>query len=201
MGCVYRAHDTQLGRAVALKIPTSGTQDDAKRASRFVREARASAILQHPNICTVYDAGQIESQAFIAMEFIEGTSLASLPSAQSPMPQSQAIDMVRKLADALSHAHSKGIVHRDLKPANVMVTPGGEPKLMDFGLAKRISEGNQLDTKLTQDGAVMGTPSYMSPEQVRGDQENIGPVSDVYSLGVMLFELLTGQLPYRGTLA
>ncbi len=200
MGCVYRAVDTQLGRTVALKIPTLGTQDDSKRASRFVREARASAILQHSNICTVYDAGQIDGQSFIAMEFIEGASLASLPSAQSPMPQSQAIEMVRKLADALAHAHSKGIVHRDLKPANVMVTQGGEPKLMDFGLAKRISEGNQLDTKLTQDGAVMGTPSYMSPEQVRGDQENIGPVSDVYSLGVMLFELLTGQLPYSGNL-
>jgi WD40 repeat protein/predicted Ser/Thr protein kinase len=200
MGAVYLAHDGQLGRDVALKIPFFDAGATPQRAERFVREARSAAALRHPNICTVFDAGQIDGRAFITMEHIEGETLDALIDPDEPMDAARAAGVARKVALALGHAHKKGIVHRDLKPANVMITPDGEPVVMDFGLAKRAADADPSEAKLTRDGGVMGTPSYMSPEQVRGDQAAIGPATDVYALGVMLFEMLAGQPPYTGSL-
>lgn len=199
MGAVYLALDTQLGRQVALKLP-SFDASDTRRVERFVREAQAAAGLMHPNICPVFDAGKIDGRPFITMGYIDGNSLDSLIDPDAPMGQIRAVGFARKVAAALHAAHETGIVHRDLKPANVMLTAKGEPVVMDFGLAKRIAETDTNEAKLTHDGAVMGTPSYMAPEQVRGELKRIGPATDVYSLGVMLFEMLTGRTPYTGPL-
>jgi serine/threonine protein kinase len=201
MGTVYIAEDINLGRQVALKLPSFGANADPVKIERFVREARSSAILQHPNICTVFDAGQIDGKPFISMALIDGKELEHLIDPARPMTCTQAATLTRKIALALAHAHQKGIIHRDLKPANVMVTAENEPVVMDFGLAKRVNEFDEKEAKLTQAGAFMGTPSYMSPEQVRGEIEKLGPATDIYSLGVMLFEMLTGRTPYQGPLA
>ncbi len=201
MGAVYLAQDSQLGRQVALKVPFFGGSDSPQRAERFVREARSAAVLQHPNICTVFDAGQIDGRPFITMAYIAGTPLEQEIDPEAPMPQLRAAEVVRKIALALEHAHGKGIVHRDLKPANVMMAAGGEPVVMDFGLAKRVVDVDPNEAKLTRLGGILGTPSYMAPEQVKGESSAIGPATDVYSLGVMLFELLTGETPYTGAMA
>lgn len=200
MGAVYLAEDRQLGRHVALKLPSFNPADAGKRIERFVREARAAAVLQHPNICMIYDAGEVDGRPFITMALIEGQPLENTVDGGNALPWRKAAALARKVALALAHAHAKGIVHRDLKPGNIMLTPEGEPILMDFGLAKRVGEGDQLDVKLTHDGAVLGTPSYMAPEQVKGEIDKIGPTTDVYALGAVLFELLTGQTPYVGSL-
>lgn len=200
MGAVYLADDTQLGRQVALKLPSFGASESPQRIERFVREARASAALLHPHICTVFDAGQINGRSFISMAYIDGKPLDSVIDPDSPMPEARAAELVRKIANGLGHAHAKGIVHRDLKPANAMLTAEGEPVVMDFGLAKRVAETDANEARLTRDGAVIGTPAYMAPEQVRGEAERIGPATDVYALGVMLFEMLSGQTPYQGPL-
>ena len=200
MGAVYLAQDSQLGRQVALKAPFFEASGSPQRAERFVREARSAAVLQHPNICTVFDAGQIDGRPFITMAYIAGTPLEEEIDSEVPMPQVRAAEIVRKIALALEHAHRKGIVHRDLKPANVMMAAGGEPVVMDFGLAKRLG-GEPNQAKLTQLGAILGTPSYMSPEQVKGDVSAIGPATDIYALGVMLFEMLTGKTPYTGAMS
>ena len=199
MGAVYLAEDTQLGRKVALKLPSFDVSE-TKRLERFVREAKASAGLQHPNICAVHDAGVIAGRPFISMAYINGKTLDDAIDPDRPMNAKRAVEIVRKIALALQDAHENGIVHRDLKPANVMMSAKGEPVVMDFGLAKNLGEFDERESKLTQPGAVMGTPSYMSPEQVRGDIEQIGPATDIYALGVMLFELLTGRTPYGGSM-
>jgi serine/threonine protein kinase len=201
MAAVFLAEDTQLGRQVALKLPSFGPQANQERIKRFVREARSSANLQHPNICTIFDADTINDQPFISMAYIEGQSLEELIDPEKPLNQLEAVSRARKVALALAYAHRMGIVHRDLKPANIMLTEDGEPIVMDFGLAKRYSDGDRMEAKLTQDGAFLGTPSYMSPEQVRGETDQIGPATDIYALGVILFELLTGHTPFSGTLA
>ena len=198
MGAVYLAQDTQLGRQVALKVPFIDASASPQRAERFVREARSAAVLQHPNICTVFDAGQIDGRPFITMAYIAGTPLEDEIDPEAPMPQLRAAEIVRKIALALEHAHRRGIVHRDLKPANVMMAAGDEPVVMDFGLAKRIADADPNQAKLTHFGTLLGTASYMSPEQVKGDVSAVGPATDVYSLGVMLFEMLTGKTPYTG---
>ncbi len=199
MGAVYLAEDTQLGRKVALKLPGFDVSE-TKRLERFVREAKSSAGLQHPNICAVFDAGVIAGRPFISMAYINGKTLDDEIDHERPMEPKRAVEIVRKIALALQDAHENGIVHRDLKPANVMMSAKGEPVVMDFGLAKNLGEFDERESKLTQQGAVMGTPSYMSPEQVRGDIEQIGPATDIYALGVMLFELLTGRTPYGGSM-
>ncbi len=198
MGAVYLAQDSQLGRQVALKVPFFDVSESPQRAERFVREARSAAVLQHPNICTVFDAGQIEGQPFITMAYIGGKPLEDEIEPEAPMPQIRAAEIVRKIALALDHAHRKGIVHRDLKPANVMMAADGEPVVMDFGLAKRVVDVDRNEVRLTRDGGLLGTPSYMAPEQVKGEVSAIGPATDIYSLGVMLFEMLTGRTPFTG---
>jgi formylglycine-generating enzyme required for sulfatase activity len=198
MGAVYLAEDTRLGRRVALKVPDFGPQESPEARQRFLDEARTAATLDHPNLCPVFDAGEIDGRPYLTMAYIEGQSLAGLIGAEG-WPESQAADLVRKLALALEEAHAKQVVHRDLKPANVMIKMKGgrrEPVIVDFGLAHC---DHPEQARLTRSGQVMGTPAYMAPEQIRGDLKEIGPACDIYALGVILYELLTGRLPFSGS--
>jgi tRNA A-37 threonylcarbamoyl transferase component Bud32/tetratricopeptide (TPR) repeat protein len=192
-GTVYRAYDPQLDREVALKVPRAGTLNTPKRVSRFLREGRTAARLFHPHIVPVYDAGQDGSHFYIASAFIEGRTLADAVG-EGAFDFRRAAEVAHDLAVALAYAHGEGVVHRDVKPANVMLDGAGRPHLMDFGLARR-QEG---DEKLTQDGAVMGTPAYMAPEQAAAEGTEAGPACDQYSLGVLLYELLTDAVPFAG---
>ena len=194
MGAVYFATDTRLNRPVAVKVPKL---DDLapelaeKALRRFQREVQAAAALAHPYVCHVYDVGDDDGVPFLAMEFIDGQPLSE--QMQRPWPLRSAAELIAKVAEGIAAAHAKGIVHRDLKPANIMLDARGEPKVMDFGLAKRVD-----DDKLTRTGALLGTPQYMPKEQVLGESHKIGPWTDVYSLGVILYELLTARLPFDG---
>ncbi|HEV3118281.1 MAG TPA: serine/threonine-protein kinase, partial [Gemmataceae bacterium] len=196
MGSVYLAHDTQLDRQVALKVPHFRPEDGRSALERFKREARAAAALIHPNICPVYDVGETNGMPYLTMGFIEGRTLAELLRNGKTFTQRQIAFAVRKVALALQEAHQRGIVHRDLKPSNIMINQRGEPVVMDFGLAQQTAAG---DVRLTQSGLALGTPAYMSPEQANGDLKAMGPGCDVYSLGVILYELLTRQVPFAGT--
>ena len=198
MGCVYLAHDTQLDRQVALKVPRFRSDQDPSALKRFLREARAAALLRHPHICPIYDVGDINGTHFLTMAFIEGQTLTEHTHPEKLLPQREVAALLSKIARAMHEAHVHNIVHRDLKPANIMIDVRGEPAIMDFGLARHDRPG---DEALTQEGAVMGTPAYMSPEQVEGDADQIGPATDIYSLGVVLFELLTGRRPFAGSVA
>ncbi len=196
MGIVYLAEDTLLGRQVALKVPRFDTDQDSDQLKRFQREAKAAARIDHPNICPVFDVGQVDGAHYMTMPFIDGTPLAQLVSADRPWAPRQAAELVCQIGKAVSALHDKGLVHRDLKPSNIMVRFEGDPVLMDFGLAKAVGGSD----KLTSAGQSIGTPAYMPPEQVL-DASTIGPAADVYSLGVILFELLTGRRPFEGPLA
>ncbi|MBN9521499.1 protein kinase [bacterium] len=196
MGAVFRAHDTQLDRVVALKVPFLG-DDGAETRQRFFREARAAATLHHANICPVYDVGEEHGQPYLTMAFVEGRSLAKVLTDGPPVAPVQAALLVRKLALAMQEAHAHGVVHRDLKPANVMLRPGGDPVVMDFGLARRGDD--RASEGLTRQGDVIGTLEYMSPEQLDGDNAAVGPRADVYALGVVLYEVLTGRRPFTGS--
>jgi len=191
-GVVYRAFDPVLGREVALKVPKFGP-DDAKRTQRFLIEAQAAAHLHHPNIVAVFESGQAGDKAFIASEYVAGKPL-SVRSEEDPPSFQEAALWTRALADALGYAHDEGIIHRDIKPDNIMMAAKDRPQIMDFGLAKRTDE----DSSMTGDGSILGTPAYMSPEQARGETDRVGPHSDQYSLGVVLYELLTGKRPFEG---
>jgi WD40 repeat protein/predicted Ser/Thr protein kinase len=193
MGVVYKARQVQLDRLVALKMIRAGAHASPQEMYRFESEARAVAQLQHPNIVQVYDVGQREGRMFFALELVEGGSLQARLNG-APLPPRNAAEMTHVLAGAVHFAHEKGIIHRDLKPANVLLMPDGAPKITDFGLAKSLHE----DDSQTQTGAVLGTPSYMSPEQAQGLSRDIGPAADVYSLGAIFYELLTGRPPFRG---
>ena len=195
-GRVYRAYDEHLDREVAVKVAKSETLDSPKRVRRFLQEARTAAQLQHPHIVPVFDAGKDGNQYYIAAAFIAGKDLEGTLEA-GRMDARRSAEVVRSLAHALAYAHgqAKPIVHRDVKPANVMMDAKGQPMLMDFGLAAR-DDGEE---KLTHDGAIMGTPMYMSPEQAAGRTAEIGPASDQYSLGVVLYEMLCGRPPFRGS--
>jgi serine/threonine protein kinase len=202
MGTVYLVRDTQLCRQVALKVPhvRPGDADetpDRRILERFYREAHAAAILRHPNLCPVYDVGQIDGIPYLTMAYIRGRPLSRYIDRNRPLSPRWVAVLVRKVALALQAAHEKGVIHRDLKPSNVMVCAGSEPMIMDFGLAWRLDRHN-MDERLTRIGMVLGTPAYMSPEQMSGRVEDLGPRCDVYSLGVILYELLTGRCPFEG---
>jgi serine/threonine protein kinase/formylglycine-generating enzyme required for sulfatase activity len=198
MGTVYLAEDTQLQRQVALKTPQFEKDPTPELLERFYREARAAACLRHPNTCPVHDVGQIDGTHYITMAYIEGHPLSAFVGPDKPQPERQVLIVVRKLAQALQEAHEHGIVHRDLKPSNIIIDTRNEPVIMDFGLARRVRSNDNI--KLTQDGMLIGTPAYMSPEQVDGEPGKVGPATDQYSLGVILYELLTGTLPFRGSI-
>jgi WD40 repeat protein/sRNA-binding protein len=192
-GTVYLAHDTLLDREVALKLPHPGSIVGARAKERFLREARAAAQLRHPHIVPVYDAGEDGGRHYIASAFIAGRTLEAVIG-EGPVDPRWAAHTVRDLAEALAYAHEQGIVHRDVKPGNVLVDEKGQAHLTDFGLAHRHEAGGRL----TGDGAVLGTPLYMSPEQASGKNADPAPANDQYSLGVVLYELLCGQTPFSG---
>jgi serine/threonine protein kinase len=194
MGVVFKARDVRLNRLVALKVLRSGEYAGGEEVSRFRLEAEAVARLQHPNIVGVYEVGEAEGRPFFAMEYVDGGNLSQRLDG-SPLPPDQAARLVAVLAQAMHYAHERGVVHRDLKPANVLLTADdGTPKITDFGLAKRLNEA----ALQTQTGQVLGTPSYMAPEQAAGRARDVGPATDVYALGSMLYELLTGRPPFKG---
>jgi hypothetical protein len=191
-GTVWQARDTELDRRVAIKIPRKG-QLDGTGMELFFREARAAAQLRHPNIVPVHEVGRDGDTIFIVSDLILGESLAVWLKEQYPSTREMAV-LLAKVADALHYAHERGVVHRDFKPSNVMIDQDGEPHLMDFGLAKR--EAGEVT--MTIDGQIVGTPAYMSPEQASGGTHWVDRRTDIYSLGVVLFEVLTGELPFRG---
>lgn len=195
MGVVYEAEDTRLGRRVALKFIPQDLTSDHKSLERFFREARIASQLNHPNICTIYDIGDFEGQPYIVMEKLEGSSLRDLLNG-TPMSTDKVIDVGIQVSDALAACHAKGIIHRDIKPANIFLSPNGQAKILDFGLVKVQPEfeGAALED-LTIAGEIFGTTVYMSPEQARG--EDLDPRSDLFSLGVVLYEMATGHKPFR----
>src|SRR5262249_50937530 len=199
MGEVYLARDTRLGRKVALKLlPPSFTADPQLRA-RFFREAQLASALDHPNICTIHEMGESSGSLFIAMQYVEGVNLKQLVDS-SPLKLDAVLSISLQAADALAAAHEQGIIHRDIKSNNIIVTPRGQVKVLDFGLAKLMDSTEDkaerdLKWELTRTGAVMGTPSYMSPEQARG--EKIDHRSDIFSLGVVIYEMASGEVPFK----
>jgi serine/threonine protein kinase len=192
MGVVYRARQISLNRIVALKMVLAGRLAEEDDLQRFRTEAESAGRLQHPNIVAVHEVGEIDGQHFFSMEFIDGTSLAQRLRG-GPLPGRSAARYIRQVARAVHCAHQNGTLHRDIKPGNIMIDRGDEPHVTDFGLAKRLGE----DSGQTRTGTVVGTPSYMAPEQAAGKTRELGPACDIYGLGAVLYELLTGRPPFR----
>lgn len=204
MGVVYKAHDSRLDRLLALKLLNEKLAQQPQALERFRREARAASALNHPGICTIYDIGEENGRAFIAMEFIDGETLRSRINGTA-LPVEEVLKLGIQIAEALDVAHAEGIIHRDIKPANIFVTKRGQAKVLDFGLAKLISKGIDHSEEESRNpsaaptsivGLISGTPSYMSPEQIRGD--DLDPRTDIFSLGVLLYEMATGRQAFDG---
>jgi len=190
MGVVYRAVDPMINRRVAIKVMSDAVAQNASLRERFLREAQAAGSLQHPNVVTIYDFGEVDDHLFIAMEYVEGDDLSELLGRKVPIPLGEAIELVIGILQGLAFAHKRGIVHRDIKPANIRVDLDGRARLMDFGVAHVAS------SEMTSTGALMGTPSYMAPEQITGG--TVTPVTDIFSVGVVLYELLAHNRPFEG---
>ena len=204
MGEVYRARDTRLGREVAIKVLPKSFAQDAERLARFEREAKLLAALNHANIATLYSFEEEDGTRFLAMELVEGETLAERI-ARGGIPIDEALSWLRQIASALEAAHDKGIIHRDLKPANIKITPEGQIKVLDFGLAKAFNGDDGVDavssmsptlTKGTALGAILGTAAYMSPEQAKG--KAVDPRADIWAFGCVVFEVLTGKRAFHG---
>jgi serine/threonine protein kinase len=196
MGVVYKATQSSLNRTVAVKMILAGQLAGEAEVKRFHAEAEAAANLQHPNIVAIHEVGIHEGQHYFSMDFVDGRNLAAVIRGGT-ITARRAAELIKTMADAIQYAHQRGILHRDLKPQNVLIDERGEPRITDFGLAKQTTR----DSGLTQTGAVMGSPSYMPPEQATGRQDQIAPQSDVYSLGAILYEILTGRPPFNGETA
>lgn len=192
MGVVYRAQQRSLDRPVAVKVLLRGADASLDDRARFQSEAEAAAQLAHPNIVPIYETGEVQGWRYIGMKLVEGETL-SRRMADGPLPEHEAAGLVLQAARAIQYAHEHGVVHRDLKPANILIDATGAPHISDFGLAKRDARQNSLTTT----GAILGTPSYMSPEQASGGRDDVGASSDVYSLGAILYALLTGRPPFQ----
>ena len=190
MGTVYRATDSVLGRTVAIKVMNASIARQQDHRQRFLREAQAAGSLQHPNVVTIYDLGELEGHLFIAMEFVHGTDLERLMTAVEPLKLQSKLDIIVDVLMGLSYAHKHGIVHRDIKPANIRVAEDGHAKIMDFGVAHLAS------SDMTRTGLVVGTPSYMAPEQVMGGKAV--PGTDLFAVGAVLYHLITGSKPFEG---
>ena len=194
MGVVYRAVQKSLGRTVAIKMLLRRDLATAADLSRFRSEAEAAAQLDHPGIVSIFEVGECDGHPFYSMQLVEGTTLAKRLR-QGPLPAREAAGLLAKVADAVQAAHARGVLHRDLKPSNILIDGSGEPHVSDFGLAKRL----EADESVTHTGAILGTPCYMSPEQAAGSRGDVGPTSDVWSLGTILYQMLTGRPPFQAS--
>ena len=189
MGVVYKATDSLLNRTVAIKVMNDAIARQDELRARFLREAQAAASLQHPNVVSIYDLGEVDGHLYIAMEYVPGADLETIVrDKDAPLTLQQKLDVVIDVLTGLSFAHKRGIVHRDIKPANIRISEDGRAKIMDFGVAHLAS------SKLTSTGASLGTPSYMAPEQITGGKTT--PATDIFAVGAVLYELLTGELPF-----
>jgi predicted Ser/Thr protein kinase len=190
MGVVYGAVDTTLNRRVAIKVMSDAIAQNAELRQRFLREAQAAGSLQHPNVVTIYDFGEVGGHLYIAMEYVDGEDLKDLLDLQAPLPLEVKLDLIIGVLHGLAFAHKRGVVHRDIKPANIRVDQDGKARIMDFGIAHLAS------SEMTRTGTLLGTPSYMAPEQIVGG--SVSPETDIFSVGAVLYELLTRTRPFRG---